>query len=118
MFVSFDNRLLDWIKIKRLSAYREESSAYANDGRNSQAAGSDFGICGVQPTVYGSQPFISGKEAVVRDPAVYRCKSVSFLSFSYLKIINQNFLSWLDLPVVIRSTTLRGGLDIQWVCGS
>jgi hypothetical protein len=38
------------------------------------------GFAGFRPTVYGRQPFFSGKEAVVRNPAVYRCNSKLFSS--------------------------------------
>jgi len=51
-----------------------------------------WGSAGVQPTVYGSQPFVSGKEAVVRNPAVYRCNSMSF-SYPYVEIICRGFVA-------------------------
>jgi hypothetical protein len=50
-------------------------------------------FAGFKPTVYGSQPFslapgssagVSGIEAVVRSPAVYRCNSESF-SYAYIE---------------------------------
>jgi hypothetical protein len=41
-------------------------------------------FAGFKPTVYGSQPFFSGIEAVVRSPAVYRCNSESF-SYAYIE---------------------------------
>jgi hypothetical protein len=44
-----------------------------------------FESAGFRPTVYGRQPLFFEKEAVVRNPAVYRCSSVLFSSYVFRK---------------------------------
>lgn len=53
-------------------------SQLANGGAKQSSPKTAFEFCGVKPTVYGSQPLISVLEAVVSDPAGYRCKSPWF----------------------------------------